>query len=382
MQPGLVDQADIFALAVVFQLAEIFAREDIGKTENGIERGAQFMADRRQKTRLGIVCLLGNRRLLCGLGTQIGLFGNIARLHKDRAKGQIAIGKRRHLAAHMDKLITGGKDARPLHADIDGRAVSALAQKIDRLQEKDAVRHMDLFDEPAARGIAHPGEIVCGIAAMETDDGPADIMHGHKTGEPVVDRRHVDGCGRDDDGDGHLAGLAVAAIGNAAERKHQRAGNDQSRSHRQRQRNRQGERQQGRHDRKGNQRGCCNGAQHGDFAAPIRCTGNLPRQPQAGHVIHPGCHPASNVTQYAHALPCILFLSAIPGPSQGGFCGWLRGPFKAVGDVFRQLLCLSRISHRRLNERINEAGGIRPESPENPIPGQNPEALSFVVNGA
>ncbi len=45
MRAGFADQADIFALAVVFKLAEIFADQDIGKTENGVQRRAQLMAD-------------------------------------------------------------------------------------------------------------------------------------------------------------------------------------------------------------------------------------------------------------------------------------------------------------------------------------------------
>jgi hypothetical protein len=40
-----------------------------------------------------------------------------------------------------------------------------------------------------------------------------------------------------------------------------------------------------------------------------------------------------------------------------------------------------RISHWRLNERINEIATNPAKCPENPIPGQNAGALSFVVNG-
>lgn len=41
MGAGLADEADIFPLAIVLQPAEIFAGENIGKTEDGIERRAQ-----------------------------------------------------------------------------------------------------------------------------------------------------------------------------------------------------------------------------------------------------------------------------------------------------------------------------------------------------
>ena len=55
MGAGLADQPDIFALAVVFELAEIFAGQNVGKAEDGVERRAQLVADGGQEARLGVV---------------------------------------------------------------------------------------------------------------------------------------------------------------------------------------------------------------------------------------------------------------------------------------------------------------------------------------
>ncbi len=49
MRARAVDQIHIFALAIILELAEIFAGEDFRKAENGVERRAQFMADGRQE---------------------------------------------------------------------------------------------------------------------------------------------------------------------------------------------------------------------------------------------------------------------------------------------------------------------------------------------
>ena len=45
MLAGLMDQADIFALALVAELAEHLARQNIGKADDGVERGPQLVTD-------------------------------------------------------------------------------------------------------------------------------------------------------------------------------------------------------------------------------------------------------------------------------------------------------------------------------------------------
>lgn len=230
MRAGLMDQRHVFALAIVFELSEIFACKHVRKAEDGIERRAQFMADGGKEPRFGIVgrlgmCCLGRRLCL-----QTRLFGDIARLGDNRKEISFSVSKRRHLAVDMCELRAIRR--RPFETDVHGRTLAVQAQRIDRSQEGDAIRHMDLLDEAAPMRIAHQFQILTRIAPVDGQDVAPGIVDGHQTRKEIIGRIEIGQfqCRREF----HLAvRREIAAAGNGCSRGQQGRRGPKRRSRRQ-----------------------------------------------------------------------------------------------------------------------------------------------------
>ena len=321
MRARLVDQRDVFALAVVLQLAEILAGKDVGKAEDGVQRRAQLVADGRQEARLGVVGRFGLLGLARILVPQPCLVGNVARLGDDRAEPAVGTGQRRHLHAHVHELLGIRLEARAIDADVHGLAHAALAQPVDRGQEAEPVGDVDLVEVAARHGIAHPGQHVGAVAAVHGGDEAARIVQRDEAGEEVVGR------GRARRGVRHR--LGEACLRNGPRLAHggrgggeQRAGAGQRHAGRQRGRS-------GHHGGKGERQAGNGGEQRQRRRAQRggRALVGGARASNASNGAQTGCHSVRDDGQLAQrkTLP-FMFFSVVPK------------------------------SHRRLKERINAGG--------------------------
>ena len=170
MRARLADQANIFALTVVFQLAEIFAAENIRKAENGVERRAQLMADGGQKSRLGVICRFRLGGLARRILAKLLILGDIAQLADNRGQAAVHVTARCQFHAHVNELLVTAGNRGALQTQIRTMRIPALAKDIDRLQEDDPIGNMDLLDEAAPGGVAHPAEEFRSIAATDRGD--------------------------------------------------------------------------------------------------------------------------------------------------------------------------------------------------------------------
>jgi hypothetical protein len=104
MTAGIAHQADIFALALIGELAEILAEQDIGEAENGVQRRAQLMADGGEEARLGVVCRLRLDRMVLRFDTQLVFDRDIAQLGDDAEQRAIAVAAGGEIGSEMREL--------------------------------------------------------------------------------------------------------------------------------------------------------------------------------------------------------------------------------------------------------------------------------------
>ncbi len=136
MGARLADEADIFPLTVVLQPSEIFAGENIGETEDGIERRAQFMADGSEETRLGVI---GGFRLGCLAGdiaAQTLHLGNIGELGDDAAQATCRAANGGHLDTGVHELRLA-RFRTGLEAEFGGCPLLTLPQDVESLHQFD-----------------------------------------------------------------------------------------------------------------------------------------------------------------------------------------------------------------------------------------------------
>jgi len=340
MAARLVDERHIFALPVVLQLAEIFAGEDVGKTEDGVQRRAQFMADGGEKPRLGVIGRFRLGGLARALAAKRRLVGYVARLGDDRRRRAIRTRAGCQVRAHVHELLGLGAGAPAFDAQVDGDVRSALAKAVHRGQEAKAIRDMDLVEEAAAERAAHPAEDRLAVAAVHRGHMTTHVVQRHEAGEEIIGRGLCSGRRRTVGRGGRRRRVRTPA--NRGSTGEQRAGNGKSRTDRKR--------------RRGGKKGCECQRQAGDrderaeadAAEADGCRVMRGRADVARHGSRGGRHPLSDVTQKTQrkTLPNLFF--SMPSKShwrlkerinarlRKGAKKGEKSRFEAIQQLFRQ----------------------------------------------